>query len=86
MTQHRNVISDWQLLQAGRRIMEVLQFSKHRAGVTTVSMSGLREASRLARSLPACTLTWGDVDQIGDRIERWTQSEAFASARDRHLR
>jgi hypothetical protein len=49
-------------------------------------VSGLREASRLARSLPACTLTWGDVDQIGDRIERWTQSEAFASARDRHLR
>jgi hypothetical protein len=48
--------------------------------------SGLREASLLARSLPACTLTWGGVDQIGDRIERWTQSEAFASARDRHLR
>jgi len=48
--------------------------------------SGLREASRLVRTIPACTLTWGDVDQIGDRIERWTQDWAFAAARDRASR
>src|SRR5262249_40462601 len=43
---------------------------------------GLEECSRLARTVPARALTWGDVDQIGDRIERWSRAEGLASSRD----
>ena len=43
---------------------------------------GVEEASRVARRVPACALTWGDLDQISDRVERWSRREGRASGRD----
>ena len=43
---------------------------------------GVEESSRVARTVPACALTWGDLDQISDRVERWSRREGRASGRD----